>query len=383
MSVAFNVDRLVVLASWIAPILLAVPKAHRVTARDGFPPFFSGSKPSFCQPQFQGLNASLWAPNFPLPTVENHVKGVLEHSWMGDLDITEMFLNFCLHEEVQSLCGVDLRGYFPEEATQGKTLWERWVRCMMGLKTSPYVTIKGLLIALEVAQGNPLEDGNPMGWKQVKLNLPGSPKYDPSYPRIWRYKKESSTIAPLLLSYVDDLRVTGESREQCWSTMHRVCTRLSYLGIQMALRKFRPPSQDPGAWAGSLVSTNGNGVAVRNSQDKWTEIQQIIRDLRQKVENQEPLNLKELQSVRGTITYEERTYPMIMPYLKGFHLTIDSWQPGRDPDGWLRRYTGEISLSDEEQSESEEDGEGTFTNASETVKGVPRFRDDLISRGTV
>jgi len=53
MSVAFNDDRLVVLASWIAPILLAVPKAHRVTARDGFPPFFSGSKPSFCQPQFQ------------------------------------------------------------------------------------------------------------------------------------------------------------------------------------------------------------------------------------------------------------------------------------------------------------------------------------------
>jgi len=61
-----------------------------------------------------GLNASLWAPNFPLPTVENHVRGVMEHSWMGDSDIAEMFLNFCLHKELQSLCGVDLKGYFPQ-----------------------------------------------------------------------------------------------------------------------------------------------------------------------------------------------------------------------------------------------------------------------------
>jgi hypothetical protein len=29
-----------------------------------------------------------------------------------------------------------------------------------------------------------------------------------------------------------------------------------------------------------------------------------------------------------------RTYPGLNPYLKGIHLTLGSWLPGRDADGW-------------------------------------------------
>ena len=43
---------------------------------------------------------------------------------------------------------------------------------------------------------------------------------------------------------------------------------------------------------------------------------------------------KELLSDRGFLVYVTRTYPAMVPYLKGFHLTIEMWRGGRDVDGW-------------------------------------------------
>ena len=34
------------------------------------------------------------------------------------------------------------------------------------------------------------------------------------------------------------------------------------------------------------------------------------------------------------IRYVVKTYPWINPYMKGLHLTIDSWRPFRGPDGF-------------------------------------------------
>jgi hypothetical protein len=118
-----------------------------------------------------GLNHSLWAPNFGLPAVDALVRGVMDHSWMGDLDIGEMFLNFCMHPELRPFCGVDLKPYFSDECEKGQTLWERWVRCMMGLKSSPYVCIKGLLIAIEMVKGDRWDRNNVFGWATVKITL--------------------------------------------------------------------------------------------------------------------------------------------------------------------------------------------------------------------
>jgi hypothetical protein len=44
-----------------------------------------------------GLNSVLWAPWFPLPTIDMHLQSVVPGTFMGDLDIGEMFLNFLLH----------------------------------------------------------------------------------------------------------------------------------------------------------------------------------------------------------------------------------------------------------------------------------------------
>jgi hypothetical protein len=61
-----------------------------------------------------GLNDMLWAPWFPLPTVDSLLRSVEPGTWMADNDVGEMFLNFVLHESIQALCGVDLTKYFPE-----------------------------------------------------------------------------------------------------------------------------------------------------------------------------------------------------------------------------------------------------------------------------
>jgi hypothetical protein len=46
------------------------------------------------------------------------------------------------------------------------------------------------------------------------------------------------------------------------------------------------------------------------------------------------LDFKSLESKRGFLIYVTRTYPSMVPYLKGMHLTLDSWRPYRDADGW-------------------------------------------------
>jgi len=142
------------------------------------------------------LNDSLWAPGFGLPIVDSLTRGIDEQTWMGDLDIGEMFLNFCLHPELQPYAGVDLRPF----GSGGATLWERWTRCLMGLKSSPYFCIKGLLIALEFVRGNRDRPSNPFRWNRLIVNLPGDSNYDPSQPKLARM--DDDKLAALIITYV-------------------------------------------------------------------------------------------------------------------------------------------------------------------------------------
>jgi hypothetical protein len=70
-----------------------------------------------------GLNMSIWVPRFFLPTIRTHLRAVDEDTYMADVDIGEMFLNFVLHRQLQVLAGVDLTHYFPKGDT-GSKVWE-------------------------------------------------------------------------------------------------------------------------------------------------------------------------------------------------------------------------------------------------------------------
>ena len=75
---------------------------------------------------------------------------------MDDTDLGEFFLNFILHQTLRELAGVDLTLYRTEEEIKGLSAsvmavcWERWARCAMGLKPSPYQTGQGMLFAEDV-----------------------------------------------------------------------------------------------------------------------------------------------------------------------------------------------------------------------------------------
>jgi hypothetical protein len=156
-----------------------------------------------------GLNLTIWVPLFFLPTIRTHLRAVDENTYMADVDIGEMFLNFILHKDLRALAGVDLSRYFPDE--KDGPLWEAWMRAVMGLRSSPFQCVQAMGIAEEVIRGDPDDPNNVFRWDSVELNLPGSEDYNPSKPWVAKYHMEDGCIAADLFIFVDDLRPTGPS----------------------------------------------------------------------------------------------------------------------------------------------------------------------------
>jgi hypothetical protein len=204
-----------------------------------------------------GINLSLWAPNFWLPTGQSAL-GVLDFDYhMVDIDLGEFFLNFPLPEIISLFSGIDLTPFRTLLEQYGFELFVdtdglckvRWERCWMGCKPSPFFSVRFFYWAEEFARGNPADKKNCLRFDRIILNLPGDSCFDPTKPRVMKWDDVVERIALDLLSFVDNLRASGSSVEEAWQVAHQVASRLQYLGIQDAPRKRRPPSQSPGAWA--------------------------------------------------------------------------------------------------------------------------------------
>jgi len=208
---------------------------------------------------------------------------------------------------------------------------------------------------VEKILGDPNDSDNPFQWETVEMNLPGSANYDPSRPWVFKWCRKDGKIACDLFIYVDDLRPTGPTEEDCWAATRRTASILNHCGIQDATRKRRPPSQTPGAWAGSVISTTMEQVRVEVSQDKWCKTKEYIKWIKCKLDQEQGIPFKQLERIRGFLVYTTRTYPAMIPYLKGIHLTLDSWRRNRDDDGW--KYLGvkwdDIDLDEELKSDDE------------------------------
>jgi hypothetical protein len=281
-----------------------------------------------------GLNRAVWAPWFPLPTIEAHLRCVTAGTYMGDIDIGEMFLNFMLHPRMQQHAGVDLTPFFPEELTANrKVIWEHWSRCGMGFRFSPYQAVQGVLFAEMFIRGDRHDPTNVLRWDSVVLNLPGSLSYSPASSWVYKIRSDGSLASDFLI-YVDDVRTMGRSAEDCRLVSRRVASMINHLGLQDAARKRREPSLTPGAWAGSIVNTSDGYVSVAVSQERWDKAKSILLWIQSQLQEGGSIAFKPLESHRGFLIYLVRTYPAINPYLKGIHLTLDSWRPWRKDDGW-------------------------------------------------
>jgi hypothetical protein len=98
-----------------------------------------------------GLNDCIWMPRFVLPTIQTHLCQVESGTFLCDLDVGDLFLNFILHIDIQSLAGVDLTHY-TKEGEKG-VVWECWQRAAMGLTSSPYQACQGMAFAEEEIRG--------------------------------------------------------------------------------------------------------------------------------------------------------------------------------------------------------------------------------------
>ncbi len=131
---------------------------------------------------------------------------------MGDIDISDQFHNFIMHEDLRCLAGIDLTTLFPEELLEKgvlRVLWEQWGRCGMGFKPSPYCVIQGMMFADEFIRGDPSDVNNVFRWDTVLLNLPGSESYEPSKPWVSKGRLSDGKIAADFVTYVDDVRSCG------------------------------------------------------------------------------------------------------------------------------------------------------------------------------
>ena len=343
-----------------------------------------------------GLNDAIWVPSFWLPGTNSLLRIVNCETYMEDRDIGEMFLNYQLHHSIRKFAGVDVGPLGLAEESQ----WYYWAKNFMGAKPSPFNSVRTQLIAEEIIRGDRHDTTNAFQWKAVKLNLPGTKAYKPNQAWIIRVR-EDGTLASDFVTFVDDQRVCGAGPQRTKEAGHTLSTREAYLGIQDALRKLRSSggTRYPGAWAGVVVYNDpDDGVVVLTSQEKWDRLKEICRSWLDKLEAGDTmLDHQTLQSDRGFMVYVTQAYPAMVPYLKGFHLSIEMWRGGRDAEGW-KLSPGSIGQSEEEGEFEMEEDTNTLQHMSSSLKeqaralafqggnhkppsgltpSVPRFKEDL------
>ena len=128
---------------------------------------------------------------------------------------------------------------------------------------------------------------------------------------------------------------------------------------------------------------------------KWEKTKACVVELREMMDK-DPNRLprKRLEEIRGFLVYVSRTFEWMKCYLKGLHLTIDSWRPDRDEEGYKIRREMEVELAAKRMGEAFERGfveslespqvDGLLEGSREsdppqTVKAVLRFQSDVDS----
>ena len=298
-----------------------------------------------------GLTEAVWAPNFFMPSLESLLLYTSASTWFSDMDLGEMFLNYAMDPAMRPYSGVDV-SLIVDRKNQGRE-WMQWGRTFMGFRSSPYIAVKTFNWCLDVVRGDPEDQCNAFRYDHVRLNLPGDPKYNPELP--WLCKMNKDKEACDVVEYMDDIRPFGEGEMEVRKAGKRASQVVQYLGQQSADRKYRPPSQEPGPWCGSFLRVYNGSVWVYVSKDKWIKgkrfVDRWLEELLDESNSEQLLEFKDLESGRGFLVYLGRSYPSIVPYLKGIHLTLDSWRKHRDKEGWKEKKP-RVEVVEEEERES-------------------------------
>ena len=292
-----------------------------------------------------GLNSHLEAPWFPLPTGESLLRSVRSGTWMADNDVGECFYNWRLDEKVIPFTGIDMSHYFQggsaplldRKSPRSPKKWFSWQRPPMGCRPAPYISARCMAWLREETLGDRHAEDNVFQWNNVVLNCPGSECYRPWLPPVFKERSDGN-IAADYVEFVDDRRPCGFTEEVCWRVAQRAASVAARHGVQDASRKRRPPSQEPGSWAGYVVHTTDDKVRGLVDQVKWDKTRTRLNIIDENLKGSGKMNHKELERYRGFFIYVARVYPAMKPYLKGIHGTLDSWRSTVDSEGWNVRW---------------------------------------------
>ena len=202
----------------------------------------------------------------------------------------------------------------------------------MGLQDYPYWSLQWQVRLKFEVYGNRRNTENPFHWDRVEFNLPGSKGYRSDLPWIMKIRFDGHLAADVFV-YVDNGRPTGYCRDLTWRAARAYGSGCSRRGVQDASRKRTSPAECPGPWAGKVASTEGGLLVGMVSQEKWDKTKGLLKELTDMLADG-PLPLQQQYEIRGFLMYVVWTYPWLNPYMKGMHLTIDSWQAGHAEDGF-------------------------------------------------
>ena len=179
-----------------------------------------------------------------------------------------------LREHLQGNHGLEPKGDKPSSS------FVRWNCLFMGMRPSPYNAVRYYYWGEEFARGDRSTPTNPMGYDEIRLNLPGMSEYDPTLPKVMKWSTLTNTIAADVITFVNDGRVTGSSKESCHRAHRQFSSRIQYFGMQDAPQKFMPPSQtNAGAWTGTVFKVTPSSTVKTVTTEKWNKGKSLIRSL--------------------------------------------------------------------------------------------------------
>jgi hypothetical protein len=79
-------------------------------------------------------------------------------------------------------------------------------------------------------------------------------------------------------------------------------------------------------------------------QTKWDKTKAKLSWVSSRLDEGPDVEHKPLEKIRCFLNYVMQVYPAMIPYLRGFHGTLDSWRSNRTADGFDKRVNPELEL---------------------------------------
>ena len=128
-----------------------------------------------------------------------------------------------------------------------------------------------------------------------------------------------------------------------------------------------------------ILRTSNGQVSKAVTQGKWDRAKTMLIRIENEWSEYGDLEFKQLESKRGFLIHLAMTYRCINPFLKGFHLTLDSWRPNQKENGWKMTPAEWTLYLNSIRDQSKRDQLADFGNLGhpDRVKPVPHFESDL------